>query len=165
MHACNHMMNEFTSISKSSDADVPTTPSIPSSVDSTINPLAPPSRASTTTTTTTTLPPNNTSTIMNNSVSNSDSIGEFQRRSANSSRASIAPEELAPVVRHTRWLLRRSAYLMCLTFNLFFLSCIASTEDYTSGLFTYWVLNTIAAWSLCGMCMTIELEDSHRYRF
>jgi hypothetical protein len=68
------------------------------------------------------------------------------------------------VVRYTRWLLRRSAYLMCLTFNLFFLSCIASTEDYTSGLFTYWVLNTIA-WSLCGMCMTIELEDAHRYRF
>lgn len=161
MHACNHM-NEFTSISKSSDADVPTTPSIPSSVDSTINPLAPPSRASTTTTTT--LPPNNTSTIINNGVSTSDSIGEFQHRSANSSRASIAPEELAPVVRHTRWLLRRSAYLMCLTFNLFFLSCIASTEDYTSGLFTYWVLNTIA-WSLCGMCMTIELEDAHRYRF
>ena len=148
-------------MSQSSEIDLPPTPSIPS--DNTVNPLAQSSSA--------TLPDSSSSSNNKNNNNNNNRINDsissvhkdFQHSSANTSRASIVPDEVTPLVRYSRLFLRYCAYIQCLAFNLFFLACIGSTDDYTSGLFTYWIINTVT-WALCAVCMPMDLEDVHRYR-
>ena len=70
----------------------------------------------------------------------------------------------SPTVKSLQLFLRYCAYFQCSLFFLFIFTFVGDASDFTSGLFVYCFSSTVA-WTLCGICMDIDLNRNGRFRF
>ena len=67
-------------------------------------------------------------------------------------------------IKRFQFFLRYCAYIQCSLFFLFLFIFYGDASDFTSGLFVY-ILNSTVAWTLCGVCMDIDLNHKERLKF
>ena len=85
-------------------------------------------------------------------------------RSETSSQQELQSSSNSKFLRYWKQFLRYSPYIVCSLFFLFFFALAGDPSDYTAGLFLY-SLGNVTSWTLCGISMTIDLENKKGYRF